>query len=172
VDEPTVAVGRITKPHGVRGELVVHNRSDNPDRWAPGAVMFDEAGRTFTVRTVRPHADRLLVTFDEIADRGAAQAVAGTSLLVPEAWLPALPDGQWWAYQVEGASVVTESGRALGRVVEVLPYPAQDLWRIVGDDGVETLLPAAADLIVEVDVVGGRAIVRDLPGLTTPDDAG
>jgi len=172
VGEPTVTVGRITKPHGVRGEVAVHNRSDNPERWVPGAVMFDETGRTYTVRTVRPHGDRLLVTFAEIADRSAAEASAGTELVVPESWLPELPAGQWWSHQVEGIDVRTESGRPLGVVIEVLPYPAQDLWRIVDDDGAETLLPAAADLIVEVDVAGGRAIVRDLPGLTVPDDEG
>jgi 16S rRNA processing protein RimM len=170
VDEPTVTVGRITKPHGVRGEVAVHNRSDNPDRWVPGAVMFDGAGRTYTVRTVRPHGDRLLVTFVEITDRTAAEAAAGSELVVPESWLPALPGGQWWSHQVEGVRVATESGRELGVVAEVLPYPAQDLWRIVDDDGSETLLPAAAELIVEVDVADGRAIVRDVPGLTTPDD--
>jgi len=172
MDEPTVTVGRITRPHGVRGELSVQNRSDNPDRWMPGAVFFDEAGRTYTVRTVRPHGERLLVTFEEVGDRTAAEAVAGTDLLIPESWLPELPAGQWWAHQVEGLEVVTESGRALGSIAEVLPYPAQDLWRVVATDGTETLVPAVEELVVSVDIAGGRAVVRELPGLTVPDDAG
>ncbi len=170
--EPTVTVGRITKPHGVQGEVAVHNRSDNPERWVPGAVMFDATGRTYTVRTVRPHGDRLLVMFEEIPDRTAAETVAGTELVVPESSLPELPAGQWWSHQVEGIAVTTESGRDLGTVVEVLPYPAQDLWRIVGDDGLETLLPAVSDLVVELDVAGRRAVVKDLPGLTAPDPSG
>jgi len=172
VDEPTVTVGRIAKPHGVRGELSVQNRSDNPERWVPGAVFFDARGRTYTVGHVRPHGERLLVTFEEIGDRTAAEAVAGTELLIPESWLPELPEGRWWSHQVEGLTVVTESGRPLGTIDEVLPYPAQDLWRVVADDGVETLLPAVDDLVVSVDIAGGRAVVRDLPGLTAPDDAG
>lgn len=172
MDEPTVTVGRIAKPHGVRGELSVQNRSDNPERWTPGAVFFDAAGRTYTVRTVRPHGERLLVTFEEVDDRTAAEAVAGTDLLIPESWLPELPEGQWWAHQVEGLAVVTESGRALGRIAEVLPYPAQDLWRVVAEDGTETLVPAVEELVVSVDISGGCAVVRELPGLTAPDEAG
>ena len=169
MDEPTVTVGRITKPHGVRGEVAVQNRSDNPARWVPGAVVFDEAGRAFTVHAVRPHGDRLLVTFEEIPDRTAAEAVAGTTLVVPESWLPTLPAGQWWAHQVEGFDVVTERGRSLGQIEEVLPYPAQDLWRIVDEAGVETLLPAVDAFVVSVDLEAGCAVVRDVPGLTAPD---
>lgn len=169
MEEPTVAVGRITKAHGVRGELAVENRSDNPDRWAPGSVVFDEAGRSFTVRSVRPHGDRLLVTFEEVADRTAAEPLVGTMLVVPESWLPALAAGQWWAFEAEGLRVATEDGRDLGIVREVLDYPAHDLWRIVAEDGTEILLPAVGDLVVSVDIEGGRAVVRSLPGLTAPE---
>ena len=71
MEEPAVTVGRIAKAHGVHGEVAVENRSDNPDRWVPGAVVFDEDGRSYTVRTVRPHGPRLLVTFDEVEDQVA-----------------------------------------------------------------------------------------------------
>jgi len=170
MDEPTVAVGRVTKAHGVHGEVAVENRSDNPDRWAPGSVVFDDAGRSFTVRSIRPHGDRLLVTFEEVSDRTAAEGLAGTMLVVPESWLPVLGEGEWWAYEAEGLRVATEAGRDLGTVQEVLDYPAHDLWRIVADDGREILLPAVEDLLVSVDVENGRAVVRSLPGLTEPED--
>ena len=172
MDEPTVTVGRIAKPHGVYGELSVQNRSDNPERWLPGSVLFDATGRSYTVRAARPHGERLLVTFEEIGDRTAAERVSGTELLVPESWLPELPEGQWWSHHVEGLVVTTESGRRVGTIEEVLPYPAQDLWRVVADDGSETLIPAAQELVVSLDLAAGRAVVRDVPGLTTPEDAG
>ena len=129
MDEPTVVVGRITKAHGVRGEVSVENRSDNPDRWVPGSIVFDPDGRALTVRTVSPHGARLLVTFEGIEDRTAAEGLRGTDLLVPEDWLPPLPEGSWWSYEATGCTVSTESGRVLGTVAEVLAYPAQDLWR-------------------------------------------
>jgi 16S rRNA processing protein RimM len=169
MDEPAVTVGRITKAHGVHGEVAVENRSDNPDRWVPGAVVFDADGRSFTVRTVRPHGPRLLVTFEEIEDRAAAERLGGTVLQVPESWLPSLPEGSWWSYEATGCIVHTESGRALGAVAEVLAYPAQDLWRVVDEGGVETLIPAVDAFIVSVDLAGRSAVVRDVPGLTAPE---
>jgi 16S rRNA processing protein RimM len=168
VDEPAVTVGRITKAHGVHGEVAVENRSDNPDRWSPGSVVFHPDGRSFTIRTVRPHGPRLLVTFEEIDDRTAAQRLVGTTLEVPESWLPPLPDGSWWSYEATGCVVRTESGRVLGTVAEVLAYPAQDLWRVVRDEGAETLIPAVDAFIVSVDLERREAVVRDVPGLTAP----
>jgi len=169
MDQPTVAVGRVTKAHGVRGEVAVENHSDNPDRWTPGSVVFDEAGRAFTVRAVRPHGERLLITFEEVSDRTAAQGLTGTTFVVPEAWLPPLGEGEWWAFEAVGLRVVTEDGRDLGTVRQVLDYPAHDLWRIVGDDGEEVLVPAVQELLVSVDIQGGRAVVRLIPGLTAPE---
>jgi 16S rRNA processing protein RimM len=171
VDEPAITVGRITKAHGVHGEVAVENRSDNPDRWAPGAVVFDGDGRSFTVRSVRSHGPRLLVTFEGIDDRTAAQTLVGTSLEVPESWLPPLPEGSWWSYEATGCMVRTESGRELGTVEEVLAYPAQDLWRVVDPTGAETLIPAVDAFIVSVDLAGKSAVVRDVPGLTAPGPA-
>jgi 16S rRNA processing protein RimM len=168
VDEPAVTVGRIAKAHGVHGEVAVENRSDNPDRWTPGSIVFDPDGRSFTVRTVRPHGPRLLVTFEEVEDRTAAERLVGTTLEVPESWLPALPEDSWWSYEATGCVVRTESGRVLGTVADVLAYPAQDLWRVVDEHGGETLIPAVDAFIVSVDLQGREAVVRDVPGLTAP----
>jgi 16S rRNA processing protein RimM len=171
VEEPAVTVGRITKAHGVHGEVSIENHSDNPDRWVPGAVVFDERGREFTVRSVRPHGPRLLVTFEGVDDRNDAEGLTGTTLQVPESWLPSLPEGSWWSYEATGCVVRTESGRELGTVEEVLAYPAQDLWRVVDAEGVETLIPAVDAFIVSVDLAGRSAVVRDVPGLTAPEGA-
>ena len=171
MSEPTVAVGRITKAHGVHGEVAVENRSDNPDRWVPGSIVFGPAGRALTVRTVRPHGARLLVTFDGIEDRTAAERLIGADLLVPEDWLPPLPEGSWWSYEPTGCTVRTESGRVLGTVAEVLAYPAHDLWRVVDDAGTETLIPVVDAFVVSVDLSGRTAVVRDVPGLTAPEPA-
>jgi 16S rRNA processing protein RimM len=172
VDEPAITVGRITRAHGIRGEVAVENRSDNPDRWTAGAAVFDDTGRELTIGSVRLHGDRLLITFDGIGDRTAAQALVGRTLLVPESWLPPLEEGQWWSYEVEGFAVVTEAGLALGTVREVLDYPAHELWRVIDDEDAERLIPAVEAFIVSVDLDARTAIVRAVPGLTAPDEEG
>jgi 16S rRNA processing protein RimM len=170
VDEPTVVVGVVTGIHGLRGEVSVQNRSDNPDRWAPGGTVFREDGAPLTISASRRQGRRLLVSFGGISDRSSAEALRGTVLVVPESWLPDLSEGEWWAHQLEGCVVRTVSGRILGVVREVIPNPANDLWVAVDDDGRETLVPALADLLIDVDVGARTILVDDVPGLTAPEE--
>ena len=167
--EPTVVVGHVTRAHGVRGEVAVEVRSDNPDRFVEGAVVFTASGRSLTIEVAHAHGTRHLVKFAGVADRDAAESLRGQVLVVPESWLPELPEGEYWPFQLEGCEVVTESGRSLGSVTGVIPNPANDLWVAVDEDGAETLIPAIRDVVVEVDVSGRRVLVRDVPGLTAPD---
>jgi 16S rRNA processing protein RimM len=172
VEEPTVVVGVVTAAHGIRGEVSVQNRSDNPERWRPGGRVRLEDGRELTIRQSRPHGKRMLVRFEEVADRSDADALRGEVLVVPESWLPRLERGEWWAHQLEGCLVTTVAGRSLGLLTGVIANPANDLWVAVDADGVETLIPALEDVLVEVDVAARRVVVRDVPGLTAPEDDG
>jgi 16S rRNA processing protein RimM len=168
--EPTVVVGRVLRAHGLRGEVAVEVRSDNPDRFAPGSTLFLEDGRALTVASARPHGARLLVTFAEATDRTAAERLLGLLLVVPESWAPDLPEGEYWPFQLRGCEIVTEAGRSLGILTEVIPNPANDLWVArVGD--VETLVPAIRQVVVSVDVATKRIVVREVPGLTAPESA-
>jgi 16S rRNA processing protein RimM len=171
VDEPTVVVGVVTGVHGLRGGVSVQNRSDNPDRWSPGGTVLREDGAALTIEASRRHGRRLIVKFAEIVDRSAAEDLRGAVLVVPESWLPQLADQEWWAYQLEGCEVRTAAGRVLGIVREVIPNPANDLWVAVDEEGNETLVPALADLLIDVDVEARAIVVRDVPGLTAPDEA-
>ena len=168
MERPTIVVGVVLKPHGLRGELTVQSRSDNPDRWTSGSVVFDDAGTRYRVTAARAHGTRLLVSFEGIGDRTAADGLRGRELLVPESWLPELPNGEWWPHELEGCRVVTEHGRELGILSEVIANPANDLWVAVDGSGNETLVPVLEDLLVKVDLPGKRIVVRDVPGLTTP----
>jgi 16S rRNA processing protein RimM len=170
VDEATVVVGVATRPHGVHGEVAIQERSDNPDRWAEGSTVLDEDGTAFTIASVRGSGARLLVRFVGVEDRGGAESLRGRTFVVPASWLPPLPAGEYWPHQLEGAEVVTESGRSLGRLTDVVANPANDLWVAVDAVGTETLVPAIRDVVVDVNVSAKRVLVRDVPGLTAPDD--
>jgi 16S rRNA processing protein RimM len=170
VDEPTVVVGVVTGVHGLRGEVSVQNRSDNPDRWNPGERVLRDDGGSLTIDGARRHGKKLLVKFAEVPDREAAERLRGTVLVVPDSWLPKLQPGEWWAYQLEGCEVRTEAGRRLGNLTEVIANPANDLWVAVDEDGAETLIPALEEVLVDVDVDARRIVVRDVAGLTVPED--
>ena len=166
--EPTIAVGHVTRAHGIKGEVAIEVRSDEPGRFAESATVFTESGRSLEIERSQPHGRRMLVKFAGVEDRTGAEALRGQLLVVPESWLPELADGEYWPFQLEGCEVVTESGRSLGLVTEVIPNAANDLWVAVDEDGTETLVPAIRDVIVDVDVEGRRIVVRDVPGLTAP----
>jgi 16S rRNA processing protein RimM len=168
MDEPTVAVGRITRAHGVQGELAVLVISEVPGRFADGATVWLEDGGTLTVESSRPHKDRLLVRFREVQSREQAEALQKALLVVPESLSPELPEGSWWDHRIVGCALETDTGRSLGTVRDVIHTAANDVWSAVAEDGKETLVPVLRDVIVDVDLDAKRIVVREIPGLTMP----
>ena len=161
-----VAVGKITRAHGVRGEVSVLVLSEVEDRFAPGAVLYLEDGRPLAVEDTRPDRGRLLVRFREVPDRDRARELVQRYLFVSEGDVPELPEGAYWPHQLEGCEVVTEGGRSLGLIREIIHTPANDVWIAVAEDAAETLVPALRDVVVSVDVAAKRVVVREIPGLT------
>jgi 16S rRNA processing protein RimM len=166
MDEPTVAVGRVARAHGVQGEVAILVLSEVEDRFVPGASLWLEDGRTLTVESSRPHRGRLLVRFREVRDREQAEGLQRALLVVPESSSPSLPEGSWWDHQIVGCAVETDRDRALGTVREVIHTGANDVWSVVSEDGVETLVPVLNDVLVSVDVAGRHIVVREIEGLT------
>ena len=172
MDEPTVAVGRIARAHGVRGELSVVVLSEVRERFEPGATVLLEDGRALTIDAIRPHRDRLLVRFREVTDRTAAEALKGSLLVAPRSSSPRLPEGSWWDHDIEGCEVTTDRGRALGTVADVIHTRANDIWSVIDEAGSETLVPVLKDVLVNVDIRDRLIVVREIPGLTTPEQDG
>ena len=169
MDEPTVVVGRITRAHGVLGEVAVQVISEVPERFRDGATVWTEGGRALKVSGSRPHRDRLLLRFEGVGDREQADALRGTLLIVPESASPELPEGSWWDHQIVGCEVETQAGRSLGTVRDVIHTAANDVWSVLDAAQTETLIPVISDVIVEVDVASKRIIVREVAGLTAPE---
>lgn len=175
-----VVVGRIGRPHGIKGEVSVEPRTDEPQRrFAVGAVLVTQTPSgaappgdrptRLTVRTARWHQSRLLVTFAEVPDRNRAEEVRGLllSVEVDPQESPEDPE-EYYDHQLVGLEVHTTGGRRVGEVAEVLHSPAQDLLSVRGEEGREILVPFVTRLVPVVDVPGNRVVVEDLPGLLTP----
>jgi 16S rRNA processing protein RimM len=173
-----VVVGRIGKPHGLHGEVTVDVRTDEPDqRFAAGTRLHHpahagpaavRAAGTLTVSSTRWHSGVLLVRFDEIADRDAAEAARGIvlHLHIPADSSPADPE-EFYAHQLVGLTAVDLDGRVLGEVTG-LTSGAQDLLTIRTADGRDALVPFVAALVPEVDLAARRIVVADRPGLVSP----
>ncbi len=171
-----VVVGRVGKPHGIRGEVTVEVRTDEPDRRFPvGAALRVERPRgvaapweVLTVTATRWHQSTLLVRFEELGDRTVAESARGLLLHadVPADESPDDPE-EFYDHQLVGLAVEDVDGRPLGEVSAVL-HGAQDLLEVRTPDGRDTLVPFVAALVPEVDLPGGRVVVADRPGLVTP----
>jgi 16S rRNA processing protein RimM len=171
-----VVVGRVGKPHGLRGEVTVEVRTDEPDRrFTLGTSLRVERPRgatapwgELTVVATRWHQSTLLVRFEELPDRTTAEAARGLLLHadVPADESPEDPE-EFYDHQLVGLAVEDLGGQMLGEVTAVL-HGAQDLLQIRTPDGRDALVPFVAALVPEVDVPGGRVVVADRPGLVTP----
>jgi 16S rRNA processing protein RimM len=165
-----VAVGRISRAHGIRGEVAVLPLSQIESRFAPGArLLAGPEHRPLTVAATRSHRSRLLVIFEEVPDRNAAEVLAGSYLFVPSNEVPAPPEGEFWPHQLVGLRVETDEGMVIGVLAEVVRGTANDLWVARSDEGREVLIPALNEVVREVDLPGGRIVVRSIPGLTIPE---
>lgn len=160
-----VVVGRIGRPHGVRGDLNVEPRTDEPERrFAPGAVLMTDHGvhRKLTVDGHRWHSGRLLLSFSGIDDRTAAESLRGVllSTTVDPEEAPDDPE-EFYDHQLVGLAVIEPGGVTLGSVSEVV-HGAQDLLVVTRVDGGRVLIPFVKAMVPLVDISAGH-LIADLP---------
>jgi 16S rRNA processing protein RimM len=175
-----LVVGRITRPHGVRGEVSVEVHTDEPERrFAVGSVLATDPAEAgpLAVASVRWHTGRLLVGFAGITDRTAASELTGSWLSVDSSQLPAAPGpDEFRDHELIGLAVRTCTGEAVGEVTDVLHH-GQDLLvvRRPARDGAaaqDTLVPFVKAIVPEVDVAAGVLVIDPPPGLLDPAQAG
>jgi len=178
-----VIVGRIGRPHGIRGEVVVGVRTDEPDlRFAVGASLDagsaadDQAppDQVLRVTAKRWHSGQLLVAFAGITDRTAAGELTGRWLSVDSSQLPRTGDpDEFRDHELIGLSVRTSAGDPVGVVTDVLHH-GQDLLvvRAAPGSGAEHLVPFVKAIVPEVDVAAGLLVIDPPPGLLDPENHG
>jgi 16S rRNA processing protein RimM len=172
-----LVVGRIVRPHGVRGELAVEVRTDDPElRLAAGTVLATDpaAAGPLTVSRMRWHSGRLLVEFDGYTDRNEAERLRGVLLLVDSGDLEDIADpDEFRDHQLIGLAVKTLVGEHVGEVTDVLHY-GQNLLVVAGIGeraGTEIMIPFVSVIVPEVDLAAGELRIAPPPGLLDPNDA-
>ena len=170
-----IIVGGVARPHGVRGELCVDSQADSPSYFARGATVRlsppsdPGRGRDYVIRAVRTHQQRFLVTFDGVADRDAAEALRGLAVCVPLADVPPREDDEVFLHELFGLRVrlagAAPSDPDLGVIEDVRDAGGSELWVIRDSEGREILFPAAAELVPEIDIEAGYAVIDPPPGL-------
>ncbi|MEU2285693.1 ribosome maturation factor RimM [Streptomyces sp. NPDC013178] len=164
-----LVVARIGRAHGIKGEVTVEVRTDEPElRLAPGAVLATDPASAgpLTIETGRVHSGRLLLRFEGVADRNAAEALRNT-LLIAEVDPEELPEGEdeYYDHQLIDLDVVTKDGVEVGRITEISHLPSQDLFIVERADGTEVMIPFVEEIVTEIDLEEQRAVIDPPPGL-------
>ena len=175
IPEPRyLLVGRVLRPHGVRGELRVEIITNYPERLVQHAYFYlahpnsPEVAHRYTVEGLRFHAKVLLLKLDGCDDRNAADELRGMLVQIPVEEAVPLEEGEYYLFQLVGVRVETESGEWLGQIVDVIETGANDVYVVRGSRG-EVLLPAIDDVILELDLESKHMVVHLLPGLLAED---
>jgi len=166
-----LAIGRIVRPHGVRGELRAAILTDYPDRLQTvfaqhlRTLYVGRTHRPFTLTNVRFHQGAMLLTFKECTTRDEADALRGALVEIPLEDAIPLEEGEYYHFQLIGMRVETEEGEVLGDIVDTFTAPgANDVFVVHGSRG-EILIPAIEDVVMSLDVEAGKVVIRPLPGL-------
>jgi 16S rRNA processing protein RimM len=167
VGEPEyLVVGFLRRPHGVRGEILMDLHTDFPERLKTGMTVFvGDDYRPVVIASRRPHTNGLLVRFRGIKSPEEAGLYRNTWVYVPVANRPELPAGEYYHHQLVGLTVVTNEGRELGVLADILETGANDVYVVRAADGKETLLPAIPAVILEVRLADRQMCVHLLDGL-------
>lgn len=162
-------MGRVGRAHGVRGDVAIDVRTDDPDvRFAAGSVLTtDPAERgPLTVADVRWHSGRLLVRFTGVHTREQAEALRGTLFVVDSGDLPPLDDpDDFYDHELVGLAALLPDGSRLGEVADVVHGAGGDLLVVARPDGSEALVPFVRAMVPTVDLAAGHLLVDPPEGL-------
>lgn len=159
-----IAVGRICRPYGVRGEVKVQFLTDFPERFKHLKTVYID-GEPYTIERRRFIADGVLLKFAGIDTPEAAAFLRNRLIEVPVSEAVPLPPGTYYYFQILGLEAVTTAGEVLGRVVDIIATGANDVYIVRSAEGREVLVPAIEDVVKEVDLQANRLVVELLPGL-------
>ncbi len=163
-----LAIGRIKKPHGTKGEVKVDVLTDYPDKIKPGLevyVVLPEEQKSLHITAVRSTKEELLIKFEEISDRNQAESLKGEFLQIPLESAEQLPKDTFWQHDIIGLSVFDISGNFLGKVESILRTGSNDVYEIESPQGKKILIPAIKEVVKEINLSESKIVIEPLPGL-------
>lgn len=172
--EKFVVIGRVSRPHGIKGEISIeYFNPEDPRLFSRYQMIFlqgDEGDpQAYRPITVRPHKRSIVALLEGIRTREEAEQLRGKTVLVDSAELPPLEEDEYYWHEILGMRVVTEGGRQVGTVAEIVPTGSNDVY-VVREGTKEILIPAIKEVIVAIDRQTRTIVMRPLEGLLQEDD--
>jgi len=168
IGEPEfLVVGKLRRPHGLRGEVLMSVWTDFPERLKPGVSIHIGVNHGLhIIRSIRWHRQDMLIAFEGIVDRDQAGIFRNQLMMVRADDRPSLPNGQLYQHQLLGMRVILEEDASLiGTLTEIIETGANNVYLVRAEDGQELLIPAIDSVILNIDVEQKEISVKLLPGL-------
>jgi 16S rRNA processing protein RimM len=164
-----VPVGKIVRTHGLRGALKIFPYGETLGLQRPGAKfhLYSAPAKeelVLTLVSLRPQGRHYVAQFAEVPDVNAAQRVLEGEIFVPEECLPPTSEGEYYHYQLIGLRVETAAGREIGILRGIIETGSNDVY-VVDHSTKEILIPAIAEVVLEVDLQEGRMVIEPPEGL-------
>ncbi len=159
-----VVVGRINQTWGLRGHVKVTPFTSNPERLTTGAELYVAGKPTHVLDCVTPQGYPIM-QFAGYENREAAQQLRDELIEIDEASLPDLPDNEYYIDDLKGLTVVASTGEEIGKLVDVLTTGANDVYVVRRTGQKDALIPAIADVLLDVDLEAQRMTIELIPGL-------
>jgi 16S rRNA processing protein RimM len=174
VGESLIVIGRVARPHGVKGEVRIEsfNREDPHFFFRYQKIFIQEdkgKPRLYRPVSIRPHKHGILVQLEGIRNKEEAEKLRGKPVLVDRAELPPLDENEYYWHEILGMRVVTEQGGDVGTVTEIIHTGSNDVY-VVSKGKKEFLVPAIKDVIIAIEKDAGTMVIRPLEGLLGKDD--
>jgi 16S rRNA processing protein RimM len=172
MDNAFVKIGRLVKPHGVKGRIKADYFGDDPDRFPYREIWIEDSSGSLYPHEIlekAPHPRYLILQLKGVQTIEEAQPLVGKEIFVPREALPALEEDEYYWSEMVGMSVRTETGKEIGRVREVFRTGASDIASVEGRRG-EVLVPIVNDVIRDIDREAKVIVVRFIEGLWEKDD--
>ena len=163
-----LAIGRVARAHGVRGEISIAILTDFPERFETTEWVYlgnEFEATAYRLEKYRWHKKNILLTLAGISDRDQAEQLKGQFVQVPLEEAVSLPEGSYYLYQLMGLQVITTDGVDLGSVANIIETGANDVYVVKKDGQPDILLPAIADVVKSIDLEKGQITVALIDGL-------
>ena len=161
-----VIIGKLRRPHGLHGEMILEIHTDYPERFSVGNTI--RVGRQQTpllIRSIRPHKEFLLIAFEGYKSPEDLVDFRNQPVFIDTKDIPDLPTGEYYHHQLIGLQVISENEEQIGTVVEILVTGANDVLVVQQKDNIEVLLPYVSEYLIEVNLDLRYLKMRILPGL-------
>lgn len=161
-----LAVGRLLRPHGLTGEILMEIYTDFPERLRPGRKVFiGEKHEPLQIRSRRGALNGFLIGFEAINNPEEAGILRNQIVYIRTEEIPPLPEGEYYHHQVLGLRVITDEGTELGSIASILETGSTDVYVIKPAEGKEILIPNIGSVVKEINLEKGEMHIHVLEGL-------